>query len=262
MKLLAYCIVSHDRPGMLLSHLASISSCLLADQGQVSLYIFDNSTGVHSACVRDIAANYGALLLQEEGCSATSNFLKISSIERHHFCMLAHDDDSCYISDLSSFLSGLLSASFNKDVLAAKSVYIDDDRLHVSINRHVPLLPLYKSVYPWRIPAFPAWIFPMDDLFLQCFEQILLCRPAGKYSDVSFIDSYLSLKMLSTSFSVSIAPGITYLYRCHADQDSRTFDLYEYFNMLCSIKGLLIRRGVLVILDLAKKVVKQSLLFF
>ena len=118
MKLLAYCIVSHNRPHTLESHLASVSSVIHSFAiDQVSLYVFDNSTGDDAAKVRFITSKYSSQLLQTEGASVSNNFGKILNIPDHRFCIIAHDDDSCYINDLTTLLNLLDTSSLEQSLL-------------------------------------------------------------------------------------------------------------------------------------------------
>ena len=245
---------------MLEAHLSAICPVMKTAPNQFSLFIFDNSTGSNAVSVRTLASVFGVRLLQAEGASLSSNFRKINEIEPHHYCMLPHDDDISYISDLHALLLELVSSISLNIVFAAESIYINDSKRRCIVNRHIPLLPLFRSIFPWRLPAFPAWIYPMDDIFLQHLDRFLLSFPAGKYSDIIFLDRYLSARLLESGGSVHLAPGIKYLYRYHSSQDSAAFEFCTYAYMLLQIKGLMINKWYLVFLHLCRTCLLSCLL--
>jgi len=253
MKLFAYCIVSHNRPLMLKAHLSAISSVIRSSgTDQVSIFVFDNSTGDNSSLIRSIVRPH-TQLLQTEGASVSTNFGKILQIPKHHYCIIAHDDDSCYIHDLPGLLDFLRSIPFGT-TLAARSLHIDDSYYRSSINRNIPLIPFHLSIYPWRLPAFPAWIYPMNKLFYFCINEYLLTFPAGKYSDVIFVHRLLTSLFVEFRTTPVLAPGMTYLYRIHSDQDTSFFMLRPYLMMLNSIDGLRRHHFLAYVLDLTKKI--------
>lgn len=261
MKTLAYCIVSHNRPHMLEMHLSAICSTLHASvNDKVSVYIFDNSTGEICGSIQALASRFSVKLMQTEGSSLASNFGKVLQIERHRFCMITHDDDACFIFNLSELLSALEASDSSKAIYASQSLYIDDSTLRIRRNSDIPLLPFHRSIYPWKIPAFPAWIYPMSSSFRDNFDNYLLSFPVGKYSDVLFLDKFLSQSMLSTGFSIAHAPGILYLYRMHSAQDSASFRLIEYLNMLVRIDGLFRSYWLFFLADVLKKILYTCLL--
>lgn len=256
-NLLAYCIVSHDRPGFLRLHLQSISSFLAETSNSVSLYVFDNSSTDNALLIRALCLEYGADLIQKVGATVNDNFLSLLSIDIHSFCIIAHDDDICFVHDSSSLLNQLHASLTERPIFYAKTLYINDSRYRMSFPIYAFRLPLKFSVYPWRIPAFPSFIYPMTDIFLLNYKLFASLSLAGKYSDVIFIDRITRETSLGNSLSIKPANGISYIYRVHSSQDTARFDFFNYVKMLFNIKGLW--NGpllLLVVIDIMRKFLK------
>jgi hypothetical protein len=255
MKIFAYCIVSHERPEYLEQHLASVCSALSSYDSLVTIYIFDNSTEPNASLVRSLALRYKTLLIQNPGASSFENFNIIADIEVHHFCMIAHDDDICYFYDPSSLFSQLGNSLDNFITFIAPTLYIDDQKKKVCLSNQLLLLPVCRSLYPWRMPAFPSWIYPMNDSFLDLFKKFFVTRPAGKYSDVVFLDKFCSTVAENNPSRIVSALGVVYIYRRHSQQDSSSLALSSYLQMLFLVKGVYRAAPLLLPLDIIKKLI-------
>lgn len=259
MKLFAYCIASHCRPDYIRMHLDSISP-LFKFKEDVSIFVLDNSTPDFASQIGSICNQYQVHMRQKIGASQAENFNQLLKLPKHDFCMLAHDDDIVYINHVENLLDDLRFSRKSKPMLYPQTIYADDNNFSIRFFLKDVKLPVSESIYPWSLPAFPSWIYPMTDTFLAQFSDSFNHKRAGKYSDVLLIDS-LTNPAGSISFSTAKAAGMVYVYRRHVSQDSASIDLCNYIKLLFSIQGLTSSlKLILVILDISKKIIYLLLL--
>lgn len=231
MKTLAICIISHERPHYLRSALASLSN-LHAYKDRLSIFVFDNSIN-YQRRVQELCLEFEAALQQSPGASQQQNFAKVSSLPKHKYCMLLHDDDFLHIKDAELFLADLESFA-GKVICYLPTLYLCSDlSMPVKMYNKIFNPPISDCVAPWDAPAFPSWIYRVDEVFLNLLTEIIQASPAGKYSDVIFIDRLLSCMVRTEpSFKVVKIDHALYIYRFHVEQDSSDFDVRSYAKML------------------------------
>lgn len=224
MKLLAICVVSHERPEFLESQMRSLS-CFARHRVDVTTYIFDNSLGASEEVV-EIAREYQAILLASPGASQEQNFGKISTIDPHSYYMLLHDDDITVVFD-SNMLLARLRENMGEPVLhyfSAISINDKDSRVVASFVKPIKPPPLGNSIITSSFPAFPAWVYPNCIQFFDCFQAYAIGKPMGKYSDVLFIDRLVRSLSALDGFAFDRLSAVLCVLRTHSGQDSFLLD--------------------------------------
>lgn len=224
MKLLAICVVSHERPGFLESQMRSLSN-LSKYSDDVTLYLFDNSLR-ESEAVGLLAMKYHAIPLMTPGATQADNFRKIRDIEPHSYYMLVHDDDITVVLEGSSFLSRLRQNKGKRVLHYVPAITVNDTSLSVnpSCAKLIKEPPLGNSISPWVVPAFSSWIYPHSSQFFHCFQSFFIHIPLGKYSDVLFIDRLVRCLYRFDDFAFDRISDLCLVLRAHSGRDSFLVD--------------------------------------
>jgi hypothetical protein len=230
-KLLAYCVVSHERPDYLEVHLSTLK--LLRDYSdQISFFIFDNSLGRNACLIKHLSRKFGIKLLSRPGCTQADNYSSIKLIPPHHYIILAHDDDCLFVNDPCLFLNTLHASLSNPCLSCLNTIWVNDGLMQVHNPKICVTSPFANSLYPWSLPAFPAWIYPFTTVVTDLICNTLQCMPAGKYSDIILVSRILDLFSTDQTPFISPVSGLSYIYRVHESQDSNSIDFPQYINML------------------------------
>lgn len=246
MKLIAVCVISHERPKFLELQMKSIA--LLRNHDDcVTTYLFDNSVQF-AQNIADLAKNYQVGLLASPGASQVENFRKFFEIEPHSYYMLLHDDDIAILSDVPSFLSLLRQGDAFPTLFYVPSITINDQRFKV-VASHTSLIkppPLGNSIVPWVVPAFSSWIYPHSSELFHSFQSYLIDRPLGKFSDVLFVDRLIASLSSRNAFRIVNNPYMLNVLRWHSGQDSWLPDYGLRFRLISKLTYRSINSKIMV----------------
>ena len=234
-KLLAVCVISHERPEFLQLQMQSLLP-LTDHRDLVTTYIFDNSV-ISSRVVAELSQRYRVCLLSTPGSSQAENFRKLLEIEPHSYYMLLHDDDITILYDVFSFLSELRRSQSSLSLFYVPSITIKDDLLKVfaSHTRLIRKPPLGNSIVPWVVPAFSSWIYPHTPELFDSFQNHFIARPLGKFSDVLFIDRLIQSLSSRDDFKILKNRYALNVLRWHPGQDSWSPDYGLRFRLISSL---------------------------
>ena len=215
MHILCFAVISHERPQLLAHMLDSLRNTVISSQIQV--IVCDNS--VHSADdIASLCSCYDFVeLICSPGCSQADNYLQALANCSAQFISFLHDDDFLYLNKkmLLHTISKLQSSENNQLFYPNNFSFSPSSPYFLSSFKSSLPRPLSLGAFPFSLPVFPCWVYPVIPELPSLIHQNVVLRPFGKYSDISLIEDILDL----LDYKVSALPYY-YFHVQHSGSDS------------------------------------------